>query len=126
MTRSLEGKKSSPFQKLKSEGDFIDGFEMTVPTDMSGRQLQRLLKESGLDASVPSARHKPGCFWIQIASGKQDIQSVMPCLKIAADKLEGHRPRDQVAEVHEVITKVDVTRDLCGSLFAKNDWKSKH
>ena len=50
----------------------------------------------------------------------------MPCLKIAADKLEGLRSRDQVAEVHEVVTKVDVTRDLCGSLFAKNDWKSKH
>ena len=50
----------------------------------------------------------------------------MPCLKIAADKIEGRRPRDQVTEVHEVVTKVDVTRDLCGSLFAKNDWKSKH
>ena len=73
VAKCLEGKQSVPFQKIKSEGDFIDGFEMTVPTDMSGRQLQRILKESGLDASVPRAQQKVGSFWIQIASGKQDI-----------------------------------------------------
>ena len=50
----------------------------------------------------------------------------MPCLKIAADKLDKLRPSDQVVEVNPVVTKVDVTRDLIGSFYAKGDWKSKH
>ena len=50
----------------------------------------------------------------------------MPSLKIAADKLDKLRPSDQVVEVNPVVTKVDVTRDLLGSFYAKGDWKSKH
>ena len=62
MGNSLRGKMAANFIKLKSVDDFIDGFELTVPNDMSGRQLQRFLKESGLDASVPAAQPKPGTF----------------------------------------------------------------
>ena len=50
----------------------------------------------------------------------------MPNLKIAADKLEGFRQSDQIGEASSVVTKVDVTRDLRGSLYAREDWKQKH
>ena len=50
----------------------------------------------------------------------------MPNLKIAAEKLDGFLSCDQIEEVPPVVTKVDVTRDLKGSLYARDDWKEKH
>ena len=56
LTKCLEDKESVSFKNLKSVGDFIDGFEFKVSTDMTGRQLQRVLKDCGVDATVPMAR----------------------------------------------------------------------
>ena len=50
----------------------------------------------------------------------------MPCLKIAADTIDGLHPQDHQGDVPPVVTKVDVTRDIGGSLFAKQDWRVKH
>ena len=72
------------------------------------------------------ARHKPDSYWVQLSSGPFDVASVMPNLKIAADKLDGIRSGGQIGLASPVVTKIDATRDLRGSLFAKNDWKSKH
>ena len=51
---------------------------------------------------------------------------VIPYLKIAADKLDQLRPADQIRDDQPVVTKLDVTRDLAGSLFAGQDWKNRH
>ena len=50
----------------------------------------------------------------------------MPSLKIAADKLDGFHQSDQIRDAPPIVTKIDVTRDLGGSLFAGEDWKEKH
>ena len=50
----------------------------------------------------------------------------MPYLKIAADTIDGLHPQDQRGDVPPVVSKVDVTRDIGGSLFTKQDWRVKH
>ena len=126
MFRCLEDKEAAQFLKLKSVDDFIDGFELKTTPDVSAQQLQRLLKEAGLDAKYPMARQQAGSYWLQLASAPFDVASVMPNLKIAADTLEGLRSGNQAGHTSPIVTKVDVTRDLRGSLFAKEDWKNKH
>ena len=69
LARCLEDKEAATFKNLKSVTDFIDGFELKVPSDLTARQLQRLLKECGLDATVPTARQQTGTYWLQLASG---------------------------------------------------------
>ena len=63
---------------------------------------------------------------MQFASGPSDVANVMPYLKIAADKLDQLHPSDQIRDDQPVVTKLDVTRDLAGSLFAGEDWKNRH
>ena len=50
----------------------------------------------------------------------------MPNIKIAADLLEEQRSFGQVGQAPLIVSKVDVTRDLRGSLYAKEEWKEKH
>ena len=56
-------KQSKKIFALKTVQDFIDGFELNVPKGIGIRQLQRLLKEKGLDVNPPFAR--ADCrFWV--------------------------------------------------------------
>ena len=74
----LRGKQLESFISLKSVGDFIDGFQVIAPADVTGRQLEQLLKESGLDVRTPMARGSPGSFWVQLASGPFDLAHNLP------------------------------------------------
>ena len=107
-------------------GDFIDGFELVVPDDITGMQLQRGMKESGLDVMSPLAKRARGSFWFQLASGPGDLASVMPSLKRVRDTIEDLREVDIGLGDRPVLTKLDFTRDLSGSFYAPKDWKSKH
>ena len=73
---------------MRSVEDFIDGFELAVPAEITGPQLQRILKECGLDVAHPIAKNIKGHWWFQLASGPYDVAHVMPLLKQAADAID--------------------------------------
>lgn len=58
-------------------------------------------------------------FWLMLASGPYDLEHNLPILRDIAKKL--HHGRDQ-----PVVTKLDSTRDLRGSLYARDDWRALH
>ena len=64
MEYCLEGKESKSFLSIKSIDDFIDGFELSVNERMTGAQLQRKLRDLGLDVLPPKALNRSGIFWV--------------------------------------------------------------
>ena len=79
--RCLRGREPAQFLKLDSVGDFIDGFQIMAPTGVTGRQLELLLMESGLDVHPPMVRGPRGTFWVQFKSGPYDLQHNQPIFK---------------------------------------------
>ena len=64
MAAALFGKQPASFLPLKSSNDFIDGIQLVVPAHITGGQLQRLLKEQGLDVFQPHSKNRPGSWWL--------------------------------------------------------------
>ena len=73
MESLLEGKPPAKFKTLTSVCEFIDGFELRVNEEYTGPQLQRQLKDVGLDVKSPIAKRTPGTFWIQLQNGPYDV-----------------------------------------------------
>ena len=129
----VEGLRSQKFERLKSVDDFIDGFQLLVATSITARQLQQMLKDHGLDVKQPVSQQTPGRFWVQIATGPLDLPHNAPLLRTAIDALrmvgsQTDRAQPEVPH-HEgppTLGKLDVTRDVAGSFYAKGDWKEQH
>ena len=56
MTTLVKNKQSKKIFALKTVDDFIDGFELQAPEGLGVRQLERLLKEQGLNVTTPTAK----------------------------------------------------------------------
>ena len=67
--------------------DFIDGFQLAAPPGHNGRQLQRLLKEQGLDVRFPVSQGPSGKYWVQLQSGPFDLLHNIPLLKAAVEAI---------------------------------------
>ena len=64
MEACLKDKRNSLFKSIKSVSDFIDGFQINLASGQTARELQRLLKENGLDVKAPRAKLAPGHYWL--------------------------------------------------------------
>ena len=87
MDRCLRSKSNFPFRSLKSVKDHIDGWQMYAGNDQTGRNLQQVLKENGLDVWMPSPRKAPGHFWIKLKGGPYDLNHNRPLLEQACAQL---------------------------------------
>ena len=94
--------------------------------EYTGPQLQRQLKDVGLDVKSPIAKRTPGTFWIQLQNGPYDVAHNQPILQRATDILNPAVPVDEEDGEQPMLTKIDVTRDLRGAFYAPGDWKAKH
>ena len=94
MAALLDGKEPQPFKGLKSVDDFIDGFQLAAPPGFTARQLDRLLKDKGLEVLYPQPQRSPGRFWIRLAGGPYDLAHNIPLLREVAEELHWRTPTD--------------------------------
>ena len=125
LARALHDKEQKPFMPLRSNSDFIDGFEMTVPDDISAGHLQRMLKEHGLDVLQPLGKNRRGCFWVTFRSGPFTLEHNLPLLETEVDSVRRLDPPGHPAEGIAVLQKLDSSRDIAGFFYAPTDWKGK-
>ena len=76
----LEGKNNRPFLCMRSVSDFIDGFQVNVPSQTPINQVERYLRDFELDVMPPIAKIPDGCFWIQLANGPFNLLHNLPLL----------------------------------------------
>ena len=124
---SLTGSMSSYyFDNLNSVGDFIDGFMLDVNPDFTPAQLERFLKEQGLDVYTPQKRGIAGHYWVQLAGGPLHMERNMIVLKGVTQALREFREVGPLGKDRPVLIKLDHTRDLSGFFYAPGHWKEKH
>ena len=128
----VQNRSSRSVERLKSVDDFIDGFELKVPDGLCFRQVQRILKEKGIDALSPQGRAE-GRHWVQLGSGPYDLDHNLPILGTIVEDFRQMMPQIVRSESisdddHQVpvLSKLDVTRDFAGSFFAPGNWKEKY
>ncbi len=59
---------------MSSVDDFIDGFMIVATERFTGIQVQRVLKDYGLDVRLPISRGKTGNYWFQFANGPYSLE----------------------------------------------------
>jgi hypothetical protein len=67
--RILAGQESMIPQALSTKIDFVDGFQLAFEDDKDPRELQRLLRDYGLDVKMPIRGKMSGRYWLQLSSG---------------------------------------------------------
>ena len=103
---------------IPTRKNFIDGFALAVPKGMSGRELERVLKNQELEVHPPKQQRIPDCFWVQLASSLDDLIHNSPLLEKAAELLAQKRIKDYKDHARPSLKKIDMTRDLLYSFFA--------
>ena len=111
---------------IPTRKNFIDGFALAVPKGMSGRELERVLKDQELEVHPPKQQRMPDCFWVQLASSLDDLIHNSPLLEKAAELLAQKRIKDYKDHARPSLKKLDMTRDLLYSFFAPGNWREKY
>ena len=65
-------------------------------------------------------------FWVQLYEGQDRIEVNLSLLKKFCEAIIRLLPRNDLGEQQVVLSKLDVTRDLRGSLIGGDDWRSLH
>jgi len=83
--------RSTPFMNQSSVDDHIDGFEISTHESYSAKRLHSMLKELGLDVTMPIAKRRRGSFWLKLKSGPYGMTHNLPLLKQATETLATRR-----------------------------------